>query len=65
MELESGHRSHHKACVMLPVSYTQLLDCMYCMQTLDILRFRERLEMESERTQRMSSAELVALCKER
>ena len=35
------------------------------MQTLDILRFRERLEMESERTQRMSSADLIALCKER
>ena len=36
-----------------------------CTQTLDILRFRERLEVESERTQRMSSAELIALCKER
>ena len=36
-----------------------------CTQTLDILRFRERLEMESEQTQRMSSADLIALCKER
>ena len=51
--------------MLLPVLCIQKKDCVHCMQTLDILRFRERLEMESERTQRMSSGELIALCKER
>ena len=35
------------------------------MQTVDIMRFRERLEVKSETTQRMSMTELMALCKER
>ena len=35
------------------------------MQTVDILRFRERLELESETTQRLSMSELMSLCKER
>ncbi len=35
------------------------------MQTVDIMRFRERLEVKSETTQRMNMTELIALCKER
>lgn len=35
------------------------------MQTVDIMRFRERLEREGETTQRLTMAELIAMCKER
>ncbi len=35
------------------------------MQTVDIMRFRERLQLESETKQRVTMAELIALCKER
>lgn len=34
-------------------------------QTLDIMRFRERLEVESETTLRITSTELITMCKER
>lgn len=39
--------------------------CMIPLQTIDIIRFREQLELESETTQRMSSSRLIAMCKER
>ncbi len=39
--------------------------CVYDVQALDIMRFRERLELESETRQRMSSPELIQMCKER
>ena len=35
------------------------------MQTVDITRFRERLQRESERKQRVTMTELMAMCKER
>ena len=35
------------------------------MQTVDIMRFRERLQLESETKQRVTMAELMAMCRER
>ena len=38
---------------------------MIPLQMIDIIRFREQLELESETTQRMSSSRFIAMCKER
>ena len=34
-------------------------------QTLDVMRFRQRLEEESERTQRVTYTELLQMCMDR
>lgn len=38
---------------------------MIPLQTVDIIRFREQLELESETTQRIGNSRLIAMCKER
>ena len=49
----------------LAIFPSALPQCMVPLQTVDIIRFREQLELESETTQRMSSSRLIAMCKER